>query len=125
MVVIYSMFLVTLYFAVGLVNISPMRVADVREFQRVEAAPGAQLCALNEPTDSLFLNSVLDCALECQRSSYCDNFNYHKINKTCDIFFERPTCYGPSPGCIHHQVKILKSSIYYRLYKIYLCDIYI
>src|SRR5688572_2642303 len=106
MMVVYSLFLVTLCFSIGLVSISSINVVDVLEFQLAEVPPGSELCALDTPSYSLSLNSVLECALECQRSLYCENFNYKNINKTCDIFFDRPTCYGPSPFCIHYQVII-------------------
>lgn len=94
----------TFCLAIGLVNVSYATVVDVREFRMVEVASGSNVCALDEPSESLSLNSVLDCALECQRFSYCKNLNFDNVNKTCDIFFDRPKCYGPSAYCIHYQV---------------------
>src|SRR5688572_13198208 len=88
--------------AIALVNVSCDTVIDVREFRMADVASGSNVCALDAPSDSLSLNSVLDCALECQRSSYCKNLNYDSVKKTCDIFFNRPKCYGLSPSCIHY-----------------------
>src|SRR5688572_17420732 len=101
-------FFVTFCFAVGMSSFSFATVVEVREFQVVEVPPGSELCALDAPSESLSLNSALDCALKCQRSLYCENFNYNNMKKTCDIFFNRPKCYGPFSPCIHYQV--MKSS---------------
>lgn len=75
-----------------------------REYQVLEDPPGSKLCALDAPSDTMFLNSVLECALECQRFRYCENFNYNNVSQKCEIFFNRPKCYGLSSPCIHYQV---------------------
>lgn len=89
---------------------------ETRQFQVSEASPGLQLCAIDAPSDSLSLDSVLDCALQCQRFKYCENFNYDSVNKICDIFFGRPKCYKPYLSCVHYQVKdvaLFKINLYF------------
>src|SRR6218665_2069289 len=95
---------ITFWLASGVWNVSYALVIEMREFQVAEIPPGSEICALDAPSYTLSLNSALECALECQRFSYCENFNYNNFSKTCDIFFNRPKCYGPSPPCIHYQV---------------------
>jgi len=83
-----------------------------REFKVLEDPHGSKLCALDASSDTLSMNSVLECALECQRFWYCENFNYNNVSQKCDIFFNRPICYGPLSSCIHYRViysKILLS----------------
>src|SRR6218665_1908638 len=98
---------ITFWLASGVWNVSYALVIEMREFQVAEVPPGTEICALDTPSYSLSLKSALECALECQRFSYCENFNYNNFSKTCDIFFNRPKCYGPSPSCIHYQVIVI------------------
>ena len=97
----------TFWLAFGVWNVSYALVIEMREFQVAEIPPGSEICALDAPSYTLSLNSALECALECQRFSYCENFNYNNFSRTCDIFFNRPKCYGPSPMCIHYQVIVI------------------
>jgi len=76
----------------------------IREFQVLESPPGSKLCALDAPSDSVTLNSTLECALQCQRFWYCENFNYNNVSNVCDIFYNRPKCFGPLSLCTHYQV---------------------
>src|SRR6218665_524270 len=87
-------------------------ISNVREYQVLEVRPGSELCALDAPSDSLHLSTVLYCAIECQRRWYCDNFNYNSVSKICGIFFNRPNCYGPSSSCIHYQVILFQNRFY-------------
>src|SRR6218665_160455 len=103
---------VTFCFAVGISSVSYALVIEMREFQVAEVPRGSKICALEAPSYSLSLNSSLECALKCQRFSDCENFNYKNVNKTCDIFFNRPKCYGPSSTCIHYQVKYYAKQLF-------------
>lgn len=103
----HTMLWTTFYFVLELANVYCTMLSNVRQYQVLEARPWSELCALDSPSDSLFLNYVLDCAIECQRRWYCDNFNYNSVSKICDIFFNQPKCYGPSSSCIHYQVILL------------------
>lgn len=81
-------------------------VSDQRQFQVVVGVPsGLELCALAVPSDFQPVDSVLYCALNCQRYAYCENFNYKNSSKTCELFYYRPTCYGWTSGCTHYQVQ--------------------
>src|SRR6218665_1896011 len=98
----------TFYFVADITNIVFATVTYVREFEVLETPPGSTLCALDTPSDTMSLNSALECALECQRFWYCENFNYNNMSNKCDIFYNRPICFGPSSSCIHYQVMYSK-----------------
>lgn len=101
----YTTCVLTFCLTTGLVNAFSATVVDVREFSLAEDEAGSNICALDAPSVSLSLFSVLACALECERfSSDCENFNYKDVNTICELFFDRPKCYGPSPSCVHYQV---------------------
>src|SRR6218665_2740198 len=95
----------TFYFVADITNVVFTTILDVREFQVLEAPPGSKLCALDAPSDSMTLNSTLECALQCQRFWYCENFNYNNASNECDIFYNRPKCFYISfSTCTHYQV---------------------
>src|SRR5688572_2591161 len=111
----YSMLWTIFNIVVELANDSYTIILDVREYRVLEVPPGSQLCALDAPSNTLPLNSVLECALECQRALYCENFNYNNVNKTCDIFFNRPKSYGSSLPCTHYQVLNSNSNTFFNV----------
>lgn len=80
-------------------------VFNVRQFQVTGAPSGLELCALSPPSYAQLVDSVLDCALNCEQYWYCENFNYKNSSKTCELFYNRPTCYGWTSGCTHYQVR--------------------
>src|SRR6218665_309713 len=103
----------TFYFVAELLN---AYCSMIREFQVLESPPGSRLCSFDAPSEALSLNSVLECALECQRFLYCENFNFNNVSQKCDIYFNRPKCYGLSSTCTHYQV------IYSKLCRLSICN---
>ena len=100
----HPMVWMTFYLVTEFTNHYIAMILDVCKYEELEAPIGSKLCAFDTPSDTLSLNSVLECALQCQRFSYCENFNYNRVSQKCDVFFNRPKCYGPLSSCTHYQV---------------------
>ena len=103
----HPMLLTTIYMYI-VADLANANCAMIREFKVLDAPPGSKLCAFDASSDTMSLNSALECALECQRFWYCENFNYNNMSNKCDIFYNRPICFGPSSSCIHYQVMYSK-----------------
>ena len=77
-------------------------------FRSVTWPNGTKLCALGAAASESYTTlSVVACSEICKKSITCGNFDFDRDSRLCNIYAQRPSCYGFTSGsCTHYEVNI-------------------